>query len=57
MKIQVNNVSYTMVAIVSETIEVPALVGKKDVVKAVVYCYDKQRYPHKFFMEEIERYD
>lgn len=57
MKVQIKGKSYTMAAIVSETIEVPGLVGKKEVVKAVVYCYDKERKPYKFLADEIERYD
>lgn len=58
MKVQIKGISYTVTAFVPETVEVPGLMGrKKDVVKTVVYCYDKQRMPHKFLADEIERYD
>ncbi len=52
-----NNISYTLVAVIVEPTEVAALVGTKTELKTVVYCFDKNRLPHKFLASQIERYD
>lgn len=65
MKINVKDTSYTVIAVVSETVTVTEKPeGKlikttttKDVMKAVVYCYDKERKIHRFLMDDVTRVD
>lgn len=58
MKIKIKDIpdiTYTVTAIVSETVQSEKLLGGSQI-KAVVYCKDKERKPHKFLMEDIEIY-
>ncbi len=58
MKIKIEGITgtYTIVAIVSETVKSKSVLGGSEV-KAVVYCKDKDRKPHKFLMDDIEIYE
>lgn len=56
MKIKIKNKegTFKVTAIVSETVKTGPLSSE---IKAVVYVKDDKRMPHKFLMEEIERYE
>lgn len=54
VRVRINNMSYTLMSIVSETIQVDkAVFGIKDVVVAMAYVYDKERKVYKFLAEQI----
>lgn len=56
MRVKIKDVegTFKVTAIVSETVKTGTLSSE---IKAVVYVKDDKRMPHKFLMEEIERYE
>lgn len=58
MKITVNSKQYTVVAIIPETYTVTKFfIFNKILTKTMVYVYDRERTPHVFNINEVERYD
>lgn len=57
MKVTIKGKQFTMVTIVSETVEIEKTLINNKLIKAFVYVYDKDHKAYKFLAEEIERYD
>jgi hypothetical protein len=44
---------FTLVAIVAEEV----VISGKKTIKAMAYCFNKERTPFRFFAEQIEKYE